>query len=118
MKIFITRKIPDRGIKMLTEKGYEVVVSPQDSVLARPELVGALQQGRYDAALCLLTDTIDGEVFDAAGKQCKIFANYAVGFDNIDIAAAKERGIMITNTPGVLTDTVAEHTFTLMLSIA
>ena len=68
--------------------------------------------------LCLLTDRVDDEIFEAAGKQCKIFANYAVGFDNIDVAAAKKRGILITNTPGVLTDTVAEHTFTLMLSIA
>lgn len=62
-------------------------------------------------------DVIDAEVFDAVGKQCKIFANYAVGFDNIDLKAAQERGIIITNTPGVLTNTVAEHTFALMLAI-
>ncbi|MDP3762631.1 MAG: D-glycerate dehydrogenase, partial [bacterium] len=66
----------------------------------------------------LLTDKLDAEVFEAAGSQCKIFANMAVGFDNADVQAAKKAGIMIANTPGVLTDTVAEHTFALMLAIA
>ena len=118
MKIFVTRKIPDRGIVLLKEKGYDVVVSPYDGVLAKEELVAELKKDRYDAVLCLLTDKIDADVLDAAGTQCKIFANYAVGYDNIDIKAAKERGIMVTNTPGVLTDAVAEHTFALMLAIA
>lgn len=118
MKVFVTRNIPDRGIKMLTGKGYQVVVSPHDRVLTKQELMDALKTGQYDAVLSLLTDKIDAEVMDAAGKQCKIFANYAVGFDNIDLAAAKERGVMVTNTPDVLTETVAEHTFALMLSIA
>ncbi len=117
MKIFVTRNIPSQGIDMLRSKGYGVVVSPHDRVLAKDELVTLLKADHYDAVLCLLTDTIDGEVFDAAGKQCKIFANYAVGFDNINLGAAQERGIMITNTPGVLTDTVAEHTFALLLAI-
>jgi len=94
------------------------MVSPLARVLAKEELVNYLKDGQYDAVLCLLTDKIDAEVFDAAGKQCKIFANYAVGFDNIDVKAAQERGIAVTNTPGVLTDSVAEHTFTLMLAIA
>lgn len=116
-KIFITRAIPEDGINKLKEKGYEVVVSPQDGVLSKNELINALKADKYDAVLCLLTDKIDGDVLDAAGKGVKIFANYAVGFDNIDLKAAEERGIMITNTPGVLTNTVAEHTFALMLAI-
>lgn len=118
MKIFITRNIPDKGIKLLQEKGYEVAVSPHDRVLSKKELSTTLKEGSYDAILCLLTDKIDAEVLEAAGTQCKIFANYAVGFDNVDVKAANERGIMVTNTPGVLTDSVAEHTFTLMLAIA
>lgn len=117
-KVFITRKIPDAGLLLLKERGYEVVVNSEDRVLKKEELVSALRAGGYDAVLCLLTDRIDSEVFDAAGKQCKIFANYAVGFDNIDLTAARERNIMITNTPGVLSETVAEHTFALMLAIA
>ena len=60
--------------------------------------------------------SISGEVFDAA-PSAKIFANYAVGYNNIDVAAAKEKGVTITNTPGVLTDTVAEYAFSLMLSV-
>lgn len=103
---------------MLKEKGYEVIISPHDRVLTKDELKNYLLEGKFNAVLCLLTDKIDVEVLDAAGKQCRIFANYAVGFDNIDVKAATERGIMITNTPGVLTDSVAEHTFTLMLAIA
>lgn len=103
---------------MLKGKGYEVVVNPEDRVLLKEELVAALTGAGYDAVLCLLTDKIDAEALVSAGQQCKVFANYAVGFDNIDIKAAGERGIMITNTPGVLTDSVAEHTFALMLAIS
>jgi glyoxylate reductase len=118
MKIYITRKIPQAGIKMLEKKNYEIAVNPENKVLTKEELINALAGKNYNAVLCLLTDKIDADVFDAAGEQCKIFANYAVGFDNIDLKAAKERGIMVTNTPEVLTETVAEHTFSLMLSIA
>lgn len=118
MKVFITRDIPNRGIFLLKEKGYEVVISPHDRVLIKSELIEFLQKDRYDAVLALLTDKIDAEVFSAAGTQCKILANYAVGFDNVDVKAAAEKGIMITNTPGVLTDTVAEHAFSLLLSAA
>jgi len=117
MKIYITRKIPDAGIDKLKEKGYEIDINPEDKVLSREELVSALKQKEYDAVLCLLTDKIDGDVFDAAPKA-KIFANYAVGYGNIDIDSAKEKEIMVSNTPGVLTETVAEYTFTLLLSIA
>lgn len=117
-KIYITRKIPEFGINLLKEKGYEVVINPHDKVLSREEFVSALSGQNYDAVLCLLTDKIDNEVFEAAGKNCKIFANYAVGFDNIDLKSAKEHKIIITNTPGVLTETVAEHTFSLILAIS
>lgn len=118
MKVYITRQIPNQGMDLLKTQGYTITINPYDRVLTKEELIEELGQNQYDAVLCLLTDKIDGEVMDAAGKQCKIFANYAVGVDNIDLAAAKERGIIITNTPGVLTDSVAEHTFALMLSIA
>lgn len=119
MKIFITRKIPDKGMEMLKGKGFEVVVSPHDRVLKKEEIIEYLKKDRFDAVLCPLTDKVDAEILDAAkASGVKILANYAVGFDNIDIKAAEERGFMVTNTPGVLTDTVAEHTFALMLAIA
>ena len=90
MKIYITRRIPEIGISMLKDKGYEVEVNPKDRVLSKSELVKILKNNSYHAVLCLLTDKIDGDVFDAAGTA-KIFANYAVGFDNIDLEALKKR---------------------------
>lgn len=117
-KIFITRMVPEAGIKMLKDKGYEVVVNPEDRVLSKGELIAALKDQNYDALFCLLTDKIDAEVMDAFGLSLKVVANMAVGFDNIDIEEAKKRRILITNTPGILTDTVAEHTFALLLAIA
>lgn len=118
MKIFITRMIPEAGIKMLKEKNYEVVVNSEDRVLSKEELIMALKDQNYDALFCLLTDKIDGEVMDAFGSQLKVVANMAVGFNNIDVEKTKKRGIAVANTPGVLTNTVAEHTFALMLAIA
>lgn len=70
------------------------------------------------AILSLLTDTIDAEVMDAAGSQLKIIANMAVGFDNIDLDAAQDRGIVVTNTPDILTETTADLAFALLLATA
>lgn len=116
MKIFVTRRIPEAGIKMLQEKGYEVEVSDFDGVLPREKLLEKVKGA--DAILSLLTDKINGEVFEAAGPQLKIVANYAVGYDNFDVAEAKKRGIMMTNTPEVLTESVAEQAIALMFSVA
>ena len=110
--------IPKPGVDLLTSRGYEVVINPEDRVLSKEELIGFIKGKNYDAVLCLLTDKVDADVLEASGPSVKIFANYAVGFDNIDKEKAKELGIIITNTPDVLTDTVAEHTFALMLAIA
>lgn len=117
-KIYITRQILESGISLLKEKGYEIVVNPEDKVLTKEELANKLKGKNYDAVLCLLTDKIDDEIFEAAGKTCKIFANYAVGYDNINLESAKKRAIIITNTPDVLTSTVAEHTISLILAIS
>ncbi|OHA02007.1 MAG: hypothetical protein A3C12_00015 [Candidatus Sungbacteria bacterium RIFCSPHIGHO2_02_FULL_49_20] len=116
MKVFVTRKIPNRGIEMLRAAGHEVIVSSHDRVLTPEELVAGGQGA--DAVLAQLTDKITREVLKAWKPSVKIVANYAVGYDNIDAVAAKELGIIITNTPNVLTETVAEHTFALMLAIA
>jgi glyoxylate reductase len=115
-KIFVTRNIPDKGLNMLRSKGYEVDVSPKDRPLEKKELIKFLNKKPYDAVLCLLTDTIDKEIFVSC-PTAKIFANYAVGFNNINLDDAKSAGVMITNTPGGLTDTVAEHTFGLILAL-
>ncbi|MBI4262377.1 D-glycerate dehydrogenase [Candidatus Uhrbacteria bacterium] len=117
-RIFVTRKIPEVGLQRLrAEKDFDVVVSPKDRVLTRAELKKGVKGA--DAILSLLTDRIDGEILDAAGKQLKIVANYAVGFDNVDLAAAKERRIVVTNTPSdIVSESVAEHTFALMMAVA
>ena len=116
MKIFITRQIPEDGPKLLREQGHEVIVASQDAVISRPALIQSVKG--IDALLSLLTDKIDAEVMDAAGKQLKIIANYAVGFDNIDIKTAANLGIFVSNTPGNLTESVAEHALALMISSA
>ena len=113
--VYVTRRIPQPGLDLLAENCSQVDVNPDDRVLGRDELLAAVR-GR-DAVLCLLTDTIDAEVLDAA-RGCKIFANYAVGYNNIDVAAATERGIAVTNTPGVLTDATADLTWALIFAVA
>jgi len=117
-KIFVTRPIPDCGIKLLQDKGYEVVVNEEakDRAATKEEILVGVRG--IDGLLAVLTEKIDAEIMDAAGETLKIIANYAVGFDNIDVEAAKARNILVTNTPGVLTNTVAEHTFALMISVA
>lgn len=114
--VYVTRHIPDIGINLLHAAGHTVDVSTKDGVLTKGELLDALRAKPYDAVVSLLTDTIDGEVFDAV-PTAKIFANYAVGFNNIDLKAAAERNVTITNTPGALTTTVAEFAIGLMLAI-
>jgi glyoxylate reductase len=115
--VYVTRRFPDSGILALKKKGYAVEVYPEDQIIPRKLL---LQKVRgVDALLSLLTDRIDDEVLKAAGPQLKIVANYAVGFDNVDVAAAKKRGIVVTNTPSdKVNEAVAEHTFALMISLA
>lgn len=116
--ILVTRRIPEAGLKLLkARKDFRVRVSPHDRVLSKEELKKNVKG--VDAILSLLTDTIDGDVLDAAGPQLKIVANYAVGFDNIDLDAAKKRDIVVTNTPGdLVTEAVAEHTFALAMALA
>jgi len=113
--VYVTRMIPQKGLDMLYEfcdaEVWEGETPPPREVLL--ERV----RGR-DGLLPLLTDTIDSALMDAAGPQLKIIANYAVGYDNIDVAAATDRGIMVTNTPGVLTETTADFAFALLMATA
>lgn len=111
-KILITRKIPEAGILLLKEK-YDVDY-PEQGVLNKQGLVQRLQD--CDALVSLLSDTIDKEVLTAS-PRLKIVANYAVGYNNIDVAAAKKLNIMVTNTPGVLTNATAEIAFALLICL-
>ncbi len=110
-KIFVTRQIPQEGIKLL--KGHNVTVSKKKRVLTKKELHAGAKKA--DVLLCLLTDKIDA-AFIKKNKHLKVIANYAVGFDNVDVKAATQAGIPVTNTPGVLTDAVADHAVALILS--
>ncbi len=114
-KVYITRRIPDEVIELL-EEYFQVEINPQDRVLTKDELLEKVVG--MDAVLCLITDNIDSEVLEAAGDKCKIFANYGVGFNNIDITSATERGIIITNTPGVLDDATADLAWALLMAVS
>ena len=113
-KILVTRRIPDEGMKLLEEK-FELDINEEDRVLTKEELIERLKD--KEGMLCLLTDTIDKTVIDAY-PNLKVISNYAVGFNNIDLAYATEKGIPVTNTPGVLTETTADFAFTLLTAIA
>ncbi|NIA13918.1 MAG: D-glycerate dehydrogenase [Nitrospiraceae bacterium] len=114
--VFVTRPIPDNGVRLLVDAFGEenVVVSKNDCPISREDLLAGVV-GK-DALLPILTDTIDAAVMDAAGPSLKVIANYAVGYNNIDVDAATERGIAVTNTPGVLTDTTADLAWSLLMT--
>ncbi len=114
-QIFVTRRLP-QGAMDLLEENFNVECNPNDRVLTREELLSSVK-GKQ-GLLPLLTETVDGEVMDAAGQGLKVIANYAVGYNNIDVAAATARKIAVTNTPEVLTETTADLTMGLLLSVA
>eukprot|EP01121_Diplochlamys_sp_Union-15-3_P022216 TRINITY_DN9388_c0_g1_i2.p1 TRINITY_DN9388_c0_g1~~TRINITY_DN9388_c0_g1_i2.p1 ORF type:complete len:328 (-),score=73.48 TRINITY_DN9388_c0_g1_i2:9-992(-) len=116
-KVFVTRRIPQKALDLLkTGHGVgEVKVNPENRVLTREELLAGVKWCDY--LLCQLTDKIDEEVLKANPKL-KLVANYAVGFNNVDVKTATSLQIAVTNTPGVLTDTTADLTFALLLATA
>ena len=114
-KIFITKKIPDVGIGLLHKKGYTVVIRKKKSIITQSELLKETKQ--VDALMCMLTDPVSRSVIESM-ENCKVISTYAVGFNNIDVATATEKGITVTNTPGVLTDATADIAFGLLLAVA
>ncbi|MFH2067208.1 MAG: D-glycerate dehydrogenase [Pseudomonadota bacterium] len=112
-RVLITRLIPEIGIELLKER-YDVDVFSGPQSMDRETLLQKIRA--YDALVSLLSDRIDEQVL-AAGKNLKIVANYAVGYNNIDIPAAKRRNILVTNTPGVLTNATGEIAFALLITL-
>jgi glyoxylate reductase len=113
-KIVVTRRIPEPAVELLREAG-DVWVSPDDRPLETRELHDAVKGA--DIAVTLLHDKVDDAFLDAAGDQLRAVCNVAVGFDNIDVPAATKRGVLITNTPGVLTEATADLAMTLILAV-
>jgi len=114
-EIFISRRVFRDAIDILEKEGHTVDINDTDRILPAREL---LQRAQGKAGLiCLLNDRIDSVVMDEL-ESLKVISNIAVGYDNIDIAGATQRGIMVTNTPGVLTETTADLAFALLLAAA
>lgn len=113
MKVFVTKRIPDTGIRFLREKGHEVVVRNKSGLISEEELVHGVRE--FDGMISMLSDPIGADVLTKATK-CRVIANYAVGTNNIDIKTANEQGITITNTPDVLTEATAELAMALLLA--
>lgn len=113
--VYVTRQIPEEGIHLLKKFCQTVEVNPHDRPLIYDVLLRQVK-GR-DAILTMLSDRIDEGVINEA-KSIKVISNYAVGYENIDIKTATAKGIIVTNTPGVLTDSTADMAWALLFSIA
>ena len=114
-KVFVTTRLPEEALNLLKSK-FEVEVWPEETPPPRSLLIEKVKE--IDGLCCLLTDKIDEEVIEAAGENLKVISQVAVGYDNIDVEAATRKGIYVTNTPGVLTDTTADFAFALLMATA
>ncbi len=114
-RVLVTRRIPREGLDLLEEAGLQVEVFPEDRPITREELLDGVRD--KDGLLCLLTDRVDREVMDAA-PGLRVISLYAVGYDKVDLQEADRRGILVTNTPGVLTDATADLAWALLFAAA
>jgi glyoxylate reductase len=114
-RVVVTRGLPEPALAALRDSGADVWVSDADRALTVDELHAAV--GGADAVVAMLHDRIDDALLEAAGPQLKIVANVAVGYDNVDVDAARRHGVAITNTPGVLTDATADIAIALLLAV-
>ena len=113
--VVVTRPLPDPGVAVLAEAGLEVRANPDDRPWSRAELLAAVADA--DALLCMLSEPVNAELLDA-GPNLKVVSNFAVGFDNIDVAEARGRGVEVTTTPDVLTEATADLAWALLLAAA
>ena len=115
MKVFITRKIPAIAEELLSKNKLEVTVFQKDRQITKSELIKHAKDA--DGIITLLSDKIDKEIIDNLPK-CKVIANYAVGYNNIDVGYAKSKNIVVTNTPDILTNATADLALSLILTCA
>jgi len=113
VKVFISYRFPEAALARIKEK-FDVSVNQEERLLSKEEL--SARVAAVDALVCL-GNRVDRDVIDA-GKKLKIVANYGVGYNNIDAEYAAKKQVMVTNTPGVLTETTADLTWTILMSIA
>ncbi|WP_390911027.1 NAD(P)-dependent oxidoreductase [Pseudosulfitobacter sp. SM2401] len=114
LSVFVTRRLPEAVEKRLSEL-FDVKLRLDDVPLSRAELARAMKTA--DVLVPTITDTIDAALIGQAGPQLKLIANYGAGVDNVDVATARQRGILVSNTPGVLTDDTADMAMGLILAI-
>ncbi|MBZ4660306.1 MAG: D-isomer specific 2-hydroxyacid dehydrogenase, NAD-binding, partial [Desulfacinum sp.] len=115
MKVLVTAKLPEEVVHKLIRAGCDVDEHAEVRPMAREELLARVEG--VEGLLCTITDRIDREVLERA-PGLRVAANYGVGFDHIDVAEAGRRGVLVTNTPGVLTDATADLAFALILAVA
>jgi glyoxylate reductase len=114
-RIFLSRRVPE-SVRGELERLFELALHDSERPLERARLLAGVA-GR-DGVITMLTDRVDDELLDAAGPNVRVVANYAVGYDNVDVSAATRRGVVVSNTPDVLTETTAELTLALVLAVA
>jgi glyoxylate reductase len=112
--VYVTRRLAPEVVGALAEL-FEIVVNDEEWPPPRTELLA--QASGKDGLLTMTNDAVDEELLDAAGPQLRVVANHGVGFDNVDLEAATERGVLVTNTPGVLTRATAELTIAILLDL-
>ncbi|HHY18372.1 MAG TPA: hypothetical protein GX522_00570 [Firmicutes bacterium] len=113
-KVLITRNLPGDGIDLI-RRDYDLLIEPLESPMSRKQLLELIPEA--DALICLLSEKIDREVLERA-NNLKVISNYAVGYNNIDVELATEKGIYVTNTPDVLTEATADLAWALLMSAA
>ncbi|MBS0564307.1 MAG: D-glycerate dehydrogenase [Proteobacteria bacterium] len=114
LTVVVTRRLPE-VVEARMKELFEVELSPADAPMTREELAAAMR--RADVLVPTITDQIDANLLAQAGQRLKLIANYGAGFDNIDVATARQRGILVSNTPGVLTEDTADMTMALILAV-
>ncbi len=117
-KVLICRRIPSLGLELLEQAGFDLDVFDSDLAMPSDALHKKLTEASYDAVLTTLADRVDDAFLDAAGESLKIVANFAVGYNNIDLSACTQRGVKVSNTPGVLSEATADQAFALLLATA
>ena len=114
LSVVVTRRLPD-AVESRMKELFDVTLRDPDTRMSRDELAAAMR--RADVLVSCVNDHIDANLLAQAGEKLKLIANYGAGVDHIDVASARQRGVLVSNTPGVLTEDTADMTMALMLAV-